>query len=168
MAHCPTVQPCWMLRALSKGLLAPRMTLAQRNAIPTPATGLTVFQTDGVPGLYYNSGTPAVPLWLLIGNNAGQWLNNGTSIYYSLGKVGIGISSPASNFHVAENGPGFTGSFGTPVNAYVSGTNVAIGDDNADAVLYVGQSTLNKGFLLWRYHAILSDAFFQYRGPMME
>lgn len=148
------------VKSSTKGILAPRMTLAQRNTIINPATGLLIFQTDAGPGLYFNSGTPAVPVWALVGFNAGQWLSNGSSIYYSLGKVGIGISSPGANFQVAENGPGFTGSFGTPVNAYVSGTNVAIGDDNADAVLYVGQSTYNKGFVLWRYHSILTDAFF--------
>ena len=148
------------VKSTLKGMLAPRMTLAQRNAIITPATGLIVFQTDGVPGLYYNAGTTTIPVWLLTGSNAGQWLNNGTSIYYNLGKVGIGISSPAANFHVAENGPGFTGSFGTLINGYSSGTNVAIGDDNADAVLYVGQSASDKGFLLWRYQTTLSNAFF--------
>jgi hypothetical protein len=148
------------VKSTVKGFLPPRMTLAQRNAIATPATGLMIYQTDGVPGLYYNSGTPAVPVWLLDGSNAGQWLNNGTSIYYNLGKVGIGISSPGANFHVAESGPNFTGTFGTLINGYTGGTNVAVGDDNADAVLYVGQGTSNKGFLLWRYQTNPSDAFF--------
>jgi len=88
------------VKSTTKGLLAPRMTLAQRNAITNPATGLTIYQTDGIPGLYYNSGTPAAPAWVLIGNNAGQWLNNGTSIYYKLGNVGIGISTPVAFLHV--------------------------------------------------------------------
>jgi hypothetical protein len=156
----PDISAMLDVRSSSKGVLAPRMTQEQRNLIANPATGLTIFQTDGIPGLYYNSGTPAVPAWAMVGSNAGQWLNNGSNIYYNLGKVGIGLSSPSSNFHVAENGPNFTGSFGTPVNAWTGGTNVAIGNDNQDAVLYVGQSASNKGFILWRYHTILSDAFF--------
>jgi hypothetical protein len=36
----------------TKGFLPPRMTAAQRAAISTPATGLVVYQTDGVEGLY--------------------------------------------------------------------------------------------------------------------
>ena len=41
----------------TKGFLAPRMTLAQRTAISTPATGLTVYQTDGNIGLYCYDGS---------------------------------------------------------------------------------------------------------------
>ncbi len=38
------------VKSTSQGLLIPRMTLAQRNAIASPATGLMVFQTDNTPG----------------------------------------------------------------------------------------------------------------------
>ena len=38
------------VKSTTKGLLAPRMTLVQRNAIVTPATGLIIFQTNGTPG----------------------------------------------------------------------------------------------------------------------
>jgi len=41
----------------SKGLLIPRMTQAERNAIGSPATGLMIFQTDVTPGFYYWNGT---------------------------------------------------------------------------------------------------------------
>ncbi len=41
------------ISSTGKGLLIPRMTQAQRNAISSPATGLMVFQTDGVSGFYY-------------------------------------------------------------------------------------------------------------------
>ncbi|HLP14696.1 MAG TPA: hypothetical protein VK470_00480 [Bacteroidota bacterium] len=40
----------------TKGLLTPRMTAVQRGAIGTPATGLIVYQTDGIAGFYYYTG----------------------------------------------------------------------------------------------------------------
>ena len=39
------------------GLLVPRMTKAQRGFIDTPATGLMIYQTDGIPGFYYFNGS---------------------------------------------------------------------------------------------------------------
>ena len=147
------------VKSTAKGLLAPRMTLAQRNAIYNPATGLTIYQTDGIPGLYYNSGTPALPLWLLIGSNAGQWLNNGTSIYYNAGNVGIGTSAPLASFHVAKT-LGYTALFGTDILGYYGATNVSIGDDASTALLYIGQSSSDKGFLIWNYNSTPSNAQF--------
>lgn len=41
------------VKSIDKGLLLPRMTLAQRNAITTPAQGLVIYQTDNTPGFYY-------------------------------------------------------------------------------------------------------------------
>lgn len=41
----------------TQGMLIPRMTSAQRNAIVSPATGLMVYQTDGSSGFYYYNGT---------------------------------------------------------------------------------------------------------------
>src|SRR5688572_7557221 len=40
----------------TQGVLFPRMTSAQREAIQNPAQGLFVFQTDGTQGLYYFDG----------------------------------------------------------------------------------------------------------------
>lgn len=69
------------------------------------------------------------------------------------GNVGIRTPSPAANLHVAENAPSYTAAFGTPVSPWQLGTNVAIGNDNEDAVLYVGQSAGREGFLIWQYNA---------------
>ncbi len=51
------------VKSTTKGLLPPRMSLAERNLIASPATGLVIYQTDNTPGLYINNGTPAVPNW---------------------------------------------------------------------------------------------------------
>ena len=40
-----------------KGILIPRITQAQRNAISSPATGLMIFQTDGNVGFYFYDGS---------------------------------------------------------------------------------------------------------------
>ena len=41
----------------NKGLLIPRMTVSDRLAISSPATGLMVYQTNDVSGLYFYDGT---------------------------------------------------------------------------------------------------------------
>ncbi|MEM0993918.1 MAG: hypothetical protein AAGI49_12845, partial [Bacteroidota bacterium] len=56
------------VKSTTKGFLTPRMTEAQRDAILTPATGLLIYQTDGITGFYYNEGTPAAPAWKRMGN----------------------------------------------------------------------------------------------------
>lgn len=58
------------LHSEQAGLLMPRMTRSQRDAIHEPATGLIFFQTDEKPGFYYNAGSPEEPFWTLIGSVA--------------------------------------------------------------------------------------------------
>jgi hypothetical protein len=54
------------VRSTTKGVLIPRMTQTQRNAITSPPVGLLIFQTNGTSGFYYYTGsawkavTPAV------------------------------------------------------------------------------------------------------------
>ena len=50
-----------------KGILIPRMTQAQRDAISSPAEGLMVYQTDGTAGFYYYNGTA----WTAVGGSGG-------------------------------------------------------------------------------------------------
>lgn len=60
------------LRSDSRGLLLPRMSASQRNALSQPATGLLVYQTEIPEGFYYNKGTPAAPDWILLGGTGPQ------------------------------------------------------------------------------------------------
>ena len=46
----------------TKGMLIPRMTAQQKNAISNPATGLLVYQTDGENGFYFYNGSN----WLIL------------------------------------------------------------------------------------------------------
>jgi hypothetical protein len=58
------------VKSTTKGLLIPRMTLAQRNAITTPATGLIVYQTDSVPDFYFWNGAVWWPMADHMGNHS--------------------------------------------------------------------------------------------------
>ena len=51
------------VQSTSQGMLLPRMTGAQRDAVSNPATGLTIFNTT-TNCLETNLGTPAVPDWV--------------------------------------------------------------------------------------------------------
>src|SRR4051794_22774427 len=53
----PYASALFEVRSTTKGFLPPRMTTTQRNAIATPTTGLLIYQTDNIKGLYYYSGS---------------------------------------------------------------------------------------------------------------
>ncbi|MBL7745489.1 MAG: hypothetical protein JNN00_18610, partial [Chitinophagaceae bacterium] len=76
----PHVSAALEIRSTTGGLLIPAMTQAQRNAIALPAASLLIFQTDGIMGFYYNSGTPAAPNWTpLAGSGSSGWQLTGNS-----------------------------------------------------------------------------------------
>ena len=50
------------VKSTSKGVLIPRVTTVQKNAIALPAVGLLVYQTDNDKGFYFYNGTA----WLLL------------------------------------------------------------------------------------------------------
>ncbi|MDF1674357.1 MAG: tail fiber domain-containing protein [Vicingaceae bacterium] len=55
------------VQSSDKGVLIPRMTEAEKNAIPSPEESLLIYQTDGDEGYYYWDGT----VWKLI--SGGYW-----------------------------------------------------------------------------------------------
>src|SRR6187455_2849659 len=67
------------IKSNAKGLLIPRLTALQKNAIVTPAVGLLIYQTDATAGFYYYNGSSWMPLtsaaqgplsgWATIGNS---------------------------------------------------------------------------------------------------
>jgi hypothetical protein len=98
----------------TKGVLIPRMTKAQKNAITAPAIGLLVYQLspDSI-GFHYFNGTN----WLYLQAEEDiYWAKNGNHIYNkNLDKVGIGTNAPLARLHVKDSsvvfqGPIFTSS----------------------------------------------------------
>jgi hypothetical protein len=64
----------------SKGLLLPRMTQLERDAITNPANGLLIYQTDNTAGYYYNAGSSMSPLWTLLNSaSVSGWSLTGNS-----------------------------------------------------------------------------------------
>ena len=87
------------IKSTTKGLLIPRMLLAQRNLIASPATGLLIYQTDNTAGYYYYNGSGWVPL--ASGGASSNWTLNGNDIFNNnAGNVGIGTSTPSTKLTI--------------------------------------------------------------------
>ncbi len=83
----------------AKGVLVPRMTSAQRDAIFSPATGLMVYVTTDNNFYYYN-GTAWI---MIVGGADADWTVSGNDMYASVsGKVGIGYHLPFKKLHVKD------------------------------------------------------------------
>jgi hypothetical protein len=97
----------------NRGFLPPRVALTAANAagpITLPATGLIVYNTatsgtgtnQVTPGLYYNHGTPASPLWLKFGGRmvfeakaTGGLTNYASTAWAIIPGTGINFTIPA-------------------------------------------------------------------------
>ena len=85
------------ITSTTRGLLPPRMTQAQREAIATPATGLTVYQTDGITGLYNYDDSA----WDLVTTSSDEYfpyvieanINPGTLVYGDNSSVTVDLNN---------------------------------------------------------------------------
>jgi len=74
------------IASTDKGLLIPRMTKAQREAITlsAAANGLLVYQMDDLAGFYVNTSTTTTPAWTRVNSN---WNRTGNDISYTAGNI---------------------------------------------------------------------------------
>jgi hypothetical protein len=63
----------------TRGLLLPRLTTTNRNAITLPATGLVIFNTTSNQ-VESNTGTPAVPVWMALGGSPNEVILNANTL----------------------------------------------------------------------------------------
>jgi hypothetical protein len=109
------------------------MTLAQRNAIPAPATGLLIYQTNSAPGFYYYSGTawaavsPKSKGWNLTGNAGTNPSSNfiGTTDTESLRFRVNNLNSGLIDFNTSNTSFGFQALISNGNGNY----NTAVGTD---------------------------------------
>lgn len=80
----PNASSLLEIRSTTKGLLISRMTLAQRNAVASPATGLLIYQTNSTPGFYYYNGSA----WKAVATKAGWSLTGNANTDSSINFVG--------------------------------------------------------------------------------
>ncbi len=118
------------ISSTSKGLLVPRMTQVQKNAISNPAAGLLLYQTDGTVGFYSYNGSN----WLLLINNSSQGLYFGPGLGNGDNSLGVGTSLGTGN------GKRNTGIGSRALESY-SGT----GFDNNTAIGYYNLKKLTSG-----------------------
>ena len=95
------------INSTNSGILIPRMTMSQRNAIVSPATALMIYQTDNTPGYYFYNGSTWTEL--AGGSATNFWSANGANIYNNnTDYVGIGTNNPFSKLTVhTSDGYGF-------------------------------------------------------------
>lgn len=85
------------LDSTTQGMLTPRMTEAERDAIGSPATGLLIYQTNNAPGFYYYNGSA----WVPFGGADNDWTVSGNDMYNAnTGNVGVGNTAPSTKFHI--------------------------------------------------------------------
>ncbi len=126
------------------GLLIPRMTLSQRNAISMPATALLIYQTNNNPGFYFNRGTPVSPQWIFLSTmpveshqedripiDSLPYTISVTGSYYVTANLNgpVGITITTSNVTLDLNGytlKGTPGNTSEGIKVTIAATNIVI------------------------------------------
>jgi hypothetical protein len=86
------------VQSTTLGFLAPRMTMAEKDAIISPADGLLVYQTNLEKGFYFYDASSQA--WVPMGGNFSPWSITGNNIHYTEGSVGIGTLTPVAGLDV--------------------------------------------------------------------
>ena len=132
------------VKSTTKGFLGPRMSMAQRNAIETPATGLLVFQTDNNPGYYVFDGTS----WFNISARAAGLSAGELQYWDGSGWIGIEAGQPGQFLQLNASGiPQWAGNeFATVVTGPVSSIGFMSASCQGEVVDDGGDKEIDRGF----------------------
>jgi len=129
------------------GILIPRMTQAQRNAISNPANGLLIYQTTSSSGFYYYNGSSWLPLssegddWGLTGNAAASsdFIGTTNSIDF------ITRTNDTERMRVLSSGEVVVNNtspfLGDVFSSYAAGNNYAINGYSVNSPAIYGESS---------------------------
>ncbi|MBU0764784.1 MAG: hypothetical protein KJ607_08115, partial [Bacteroidetes bacterium] len=156
------------VKSVTKGMLVPRMTAIQRNAVLNPARGLLVFDINENSFFFHNGSE-----WVNLSSGEQVWEQTGSIVHLadSTNKVGIGTNTPANKLSV--KGDASTGideaifSVVSPAGdtlfaVYPQGTRVYVEDAPAKAAgnkagFAVGGFSLSKGSVTNEYLRVTPD-----------
>ena len=135
-----------------QGILIPRMTDTERNAIANPVQGLLVYQTNAPEGFYFYNGTE----WSLVGKGAGGTIqgtgvnalniratNQGTVAGAARGENSVDLQSERIHANQVASGANSVVSGGSQNRASAANAFVGGGKNNAATD---SQSTVGGGF----------------------
>ena len=89
----PDASSALEIESTTGGILIPRLTETQRDAISSPATGLMIYQTDGTVGFYYYNGSS----WANVGYTEALVSAN-TAVAANTAKVGVTTHAIGDSF----------------------------------------------------------------------
>jgi len=128
------------IRSTEKGVLLPRLTTVQRDAVGSPATGLTIFNTT-TNCLETNLGTSAVPDWVRMKCRSAVVQSLDCSSAVVTGTLYVGVSASGVSVNVS-----YTGGNGAVYDAQsVASTGVT----GLTASLSAGSLASGAGTLTW-------------------
>ncbi len=99
------------ITSINQGILVPRMSSLERNAITNPANALLIYQTDNISGFYFFNGSQ----WMPLSSLDNDWVLSSNDMYNAnSGNIGVGNIAPSTKFHVTGTTvPGSSGELTT-------------------------------------------------------
>jgi len=146
----PNASSALDITSTTKGLLMPRMTAAQRDAISSPATGLMIYQTDGTAGFYYYNGSSWEGFQTQNTNNAirvGDFLQGGVVFHlFEEGETGYvagqihgliaAVADQSSGIRWYNGSYDTTGATGTVIGTGATNTTTIISEQGTTETSY--------------------------------
>ena len=143
----PDASSALEIESTTGGILIPRLTETQRDAISAPATGLMIYQTNGTSGFYFYDGN----IWTKVDGVAGPQGTDGADGTDGVdgtdgtdgadGTDGVDGVDGANGTDGVAGATGATGPTGPQGDAGIDGVDGTDGTDGADGVDILGNTT---------------------------